>query len=337
MYTRFKKINRAFDDKDYSRVIGDNVKGNPRVIDVAMLGAHDAFSSGIHMGSERDPLVLEQFPIMNSDLVHSLTHRYSLRMVKAQYSYADVLLKKGVRYFDVRLSYYKNGWYTKHGLISDKFSVYLTQIIKFLEENPTEFVILDVQHFYAGKSNADNLTEYIESVKVNGKSIFDYLNYDPTKTALKDLDYRTVTCGGTKGGVVFLLKHPVTEKVRFHYVYEESIRSLWHNTFSYNKLVKGIEEEYKKLSACDDYKDIFRVNQSQLTGITGDVVGVVTSVFRPSLLVMAEYSNPRIADSDTFIRNLSVMPIYMVDFANCIEGDFNNVVNGKIAEYNSSL
>lgn len=331
-------MNRNFDDNDYSDVIGDSLQGkNPRIIDIALLGAHDAFSSGIKKGSPRDPLVFEQFPILQSDLVHSLFHRYGLRMVKAQYSYADRLLYKGVRYFDVRLSFFKDGWYTKHGLISDKLAVYLLQIIDFLQKHPKEFVIFDIQHYYVGKSDTKNLYEYIKSVKANGKCLFDFIRYDPRTTPIDRLDYNTVTDCGKGGGVVMLLKHEQTDELHYHYVYGDTIRSYWHNTFSYHALVRGMAEEYENLTTKATYSKMLRVNQSQLTGITGTVLGVLTSVFRPSLLVMAEYSNQRIIALPDFNLYLKAMPIFMVDFSDCVEGDFNNKVNKIISEYNSQL
>lgn len=65
-------------------------------------------------------------------------------------------LARGVRYFDVRVGNFDGEYLMFHGPVSGpKYSEVLADIKAFLDENPTEFLILDYQHF---KNDSEEVT-----------------------------------------------------------------------------------------------------------------------------------------------------------------------------------
>ncbi len=65
-------------------------------------------------------------------------------------------LKRGIRYFDVRVNCVDGDYRIFHGPINGaKYTEVLDDIKNFLNNNPTEFVILDYQHF---KNNSEKVT-----------------------------------------------------------------------------------------------------------------------------------------------------------------------------------
>ena len=109
-----------------------------------------------------------------------------------------------------------------------------------------------------------------------------------------------------------------------------------HETNSIKELLDGINSEYNYLID-NPYEDVLVVNQAQRTAFLNNAK-IINSLFKWSLLDMAKNTNRElIKNKDEFIRNLSVMPIFMVDYATSNAGNFNKLVNEYIIEYNKSL
>lgn len=328
---------------DYSNVLRDGVvDGSSRIVDIAMLGAHDAFSDKITTNSPIDPAEPEDSLLRNQTL-GKVADGVFVRLSRAQKSNAETLLKAGVRYFDVRISYYENEWYTKHGLISDKLSRYLSDIITFLSDNPGEFIIFDIQHVHFGDTvGFSELFDYLQTYQISNVAITDFINYDPLSLQPRDLTYDIVTDTGAKAGLVILAKTPASASLPYHYnrgngdTQVINIRSLWHNTADTDTLIEGIQTEYEYLSDTVIYEDIFRVNQAQKTGVlSGD--DLWDTVFGWSLLDMANNSNAALIAHEDFLDWLTKMPILMVDYADSTKGDFNKVANDAMIAYNNAL
>ncbi len=65
-------------------------------------------------------------------------------------------LDRGIRYFDVRVNFVDGEYRIFHGPINGaEYTEVLNDIKNFLEKNPTEFIILDYQHF---KNNSEQVT-----------------------------------------------------------------------------------------------------------------------------------------------------------------------------------
>lgn len=327
----FVKGNSA--DKEYVNVMGaSELAQTARVVDIAMLGAHDAFSDKITTKSKMNPAEAEDSFIGNKTFL-TFADGIVSRLSRAQVSGADTLLKKGVRYFDVRIAYAYNEYYTTHVFLSDKLETYLKDVISFLQANPSEFVIFDIQHAYLGDKNFEDLFNYIDSVKVNGRSLLSFVNYDPTNIGLGALTYGDVTASG--GGAVILAKTEQTETMRYHYVYKDSIRSYWHEKNVKSELIKGIESEYANLTEnASEYKDMLRVNQAQLTGTFGGDT-IFNTIFGWSLIDMANGMNKELIKHENFKNWFKAMPIIMVDYADCPSS--NAIMNDAVIEYNKGL
>ncbi len=333
------------DGDDYSGVIALGVgDDNPRIVDIAMLGAHDAFSSHITKSSPVDPGEADDSILRNKTAAFFADGLFA-RLSKSQRGAASDLLENGVRYLDVRLSYIEDTWFTKHALVSDELAYYLTDVISFLDEHPGEFIVFDIQHVYLGEADFDDLFTYLDTFEVNGKSLLDFVHYDPTAIALGDLRYDDVTVAGSASGVVILAKTETTATLRSHYERGEgdsegsetiSIRTLWHNTSDSQKMLRGIRDEYENISETDDYDNMFRVNQAQKTGVISGA-DLLDTLVGWSLLDMASYFNSRLIKQDDFLIWFSAMPILMVDYAISNRGQFNTTANLAIIGYNQAL
>lgn len=320
-------------EKEYVNVMGaSKLSQTTRVVDIAMLGAHDAFSDKITTKSQMNPAETED-SFIGSKTFLAFADGIVSRLSRAQVSNADTLLKKGVRYFDVRIALVDNEYYTTHVFLSDKLEVYLQEVITFLQANPSEFIIFDIQHAYLGDKTFDDLFNYIDSVKVNGRSLLSFVNYNPTNIGLGALTYGDVTSNG--GGAVILAKTEQTATMRYHYVYKDSIRSYWHEKNVKTELIKGIESEYANLTEnASEYANMFRVNQAQLTGTFGGDT-IFNTIFGWSLIDMANGMNKELTKNANFKEWFKAMPIIMVDYADCPSS--NAVMNDAVIEYNKGL
>lgn len=304
-----------------------NIKDYTKIIDIALLGAHDAFSNEINQSSKVDPA--EKNNLAGNKIVNIFLNGFISRISKAQKADTKTLLNRGVRYFDTRLSYIDDTYYTKHNYISNKFSKNLIEILKFLEENEKEFIILDLQHIYYADKNYNHLIDYIKSVTYNNRNLIDYIKYNPLNTNISSLTYGDVVKNGS--GVIILAKNETT---KYSYNYDTSILSKWHNKNTYKELKESVDIHLKQIKKIE--RKTLMVNQYQLTPYTS-----MSTIYRPlfaiSLLDMANKTNSKIIVDANLKEMFVYMPILMVDFANSNKGDFNNLVNELIIEFNSLI
>ncbi len=328
--SRFTFTKKTFTAQNYSNIMKENIKGNPKVVDIAMLGAHDAFSDKITGKSMIDPQV-DKNSIMNHPIAQRIFGGMFARLAKAQKSGGYDLAQRGVRYFDVRITNSQNTWYTTHGLVSAPLEGYLIDVIRFLQENPGEFIVFDMQHIWTGDATIEELFAFIQKVEVEGKNLFDYVNHNPFTQPLKELRYFDVA--KEKGGVIPLAKTPEYEGC-FHYEYDAAIRSTWHHQNDTAILLKKIREEVEGLKQNPSVdREKFRVNQAQKTGTISTQMAMKT-ILGWSLLDMAENFNAIAIKQEDFDQWFEVMPIYMVDYADSVKENFNDVVIDKINRYN---
>ncbi|MDR1738821.1 MAG: hypothetical protein LBR66_08420, partial [Candidatus Symbiothrix sp.] len=169
-----------------SRVMRNSVfDKNTKIKDIAMLGAHDAFTA-LTSGSA----------------------------VKAQELSGYQLAQRGVRIFDTRVMLDGSTWKTHHGTktvgiyVGEKNQAMandIADIIKFADENPGEVLILYLwpkESLDLGEtSNLASFWSTLEAVTYNGKTLSDFMNYS-NATAFKDLTYGDVTDDGSKAGII---------------------------------------------------------------------------------------------------------------------------------------
>lgn len=320
---------------EYENIIGDNLNNkDAKIVDIAMLGAHDAFSNDINIFSEPN---VNEGGIAVNELVNSIGKPIFKKMSRAQVDDAKHLLYAGVRYFDVRVTKINDVYYTCHGLLSNTLESYVKDIIEFLNNHPKEFVIFDIQHFYtnSGENYNIDISAYNDLYNfLDNQGLTEYVNYT-TITELKDLTYNSVTNNATKGGCIMLAK--VNNHDKFYSRNDTNIRSEWHDTMSSEELVNGIEKEYEYITNNSLTKNALRVNQAQKTGFQTDI-SLASALFQYSLIGIASNSNAMlIKDVDRFNKWLDAMPIFMVDYTSSNYGNFNKLANKSIIDYNSKL
>ena len=315
---------------DFSHIQNKNLKGNEKVVDIAMLGAHDALSFNIKASSKIDPNDKDMETYSNG-FVKFMLDGIIMRNAKAQKSSASELLKAGVRYFDIRLTYCDGVWYTMHGMISLPFSESLKQILSFLSETK-ELLILDFQHVFVGNTDLDNLINLLQDTKINAKNIFHYAHYNSLTEPINSLTYSSATSGGS--GVILIFGPAMNNK--YIYQRETNLRSLWHNQPKSDNIIKAIKNEMSLiLDDFSSYESILRVNQAQQTPwILSDIFG---TIFGWSLLDKANIHNPKILTSINMEQMFKALPILMVDYANCANKSFNTNIIKIINIYNSKL
>lgn len=329
-----KKIN-----KSYNNVLKDSITNmDAKITDIALLGAHDAFSSKINMKSK--PNVVEN-KLFGNKIVNSIGKGLVVRLSKSQTVGAYELFYAGVRYFDIRITMYDKEYYTTHGYLSDKLENYLKDLVECFAKVNGEYVVLDFQHYYLDdKSNYsidiseyNKLLDFIGGIKNTlGYSLLDYVRYDTTIDPLSSLTYGKVTNNGASNGVIIISKVNGSNLI---YSSNDNIRSNWHETNSKDVLLEGIKSENDSLKENPTNKLV--VNQAQLTGFIADKT-LVRSLFNWSLINQAKSSNKlMINDKEAFMDWLEQMPIFMVDNATSNKGKFNKTANEYIIEFNKKL
>ena len=327
---------------------GSITNQDAKVVDIKMLGAHDAFTEGIKMNSKPNEI---EGGIVTNKAVNLLAKGLVVRMTKTQNVSADAMLKAGVRYFDVRATKIDDKYYATHGYIGKEIIEYVKEIVDFLGSHDGEFIIFDLQHFYTQSgSNYDleladyqSFLEYMNTYKNDkNKSFLDYVHYDTSIDNLSDLTYKKVI--GEDAGIIILAK---CGNNKFIYKRDNdanrvedrtysSIRSYWHNDNRTKKMLSSMEEEYNFIKT-HDYQNILRVNQAQKTGFFTDLK-ILRSLFSWSLLDMASFFNQKmISNKDAFMKYLDAMPIYMADYVTSNRGNFNKLANEYIMEANKNL
>lgn len=322
---------------------------NPRIVEIAMLGAHDAFT---HKLSFTSPADSNDKNIVTSKVASIFAKGLAIRLSKSQNASATQLLYSGVRYLDVRVTKINGVYYTSHLYLSDTLESYLKEVIDFLDTHKGEFVIFDIQHFRTenGSNNElddeefDDLMNELARVKgESGKSLLDYIFYNSHLAYITDLTYTMVTNNRESGGVVLLTKAFETNysyyrdnDASYKRTYYYTIRSFWHKNNNTKEMLEGIETEYEYLKA-KDYDDILIVNQAQKTALLTSAK-IINSLFEWSLLDLANNFNAvLVKDEARFKKWLTEMPIFMVDNATSTKGKFNELANKYILEYNETL
>lgn len=327
---------------DYSNWMADSLLGDQLVIDIAMLGAHDAFTADIGITSPTDPLSAAS---IQTGFTGALIKGFSVKQAKTQVSDAETLLKAGVRYFDIRLTYLEKeeAWYTSHGIFSSPLIDTLNQIESFLDEHPGEFLILDLQHIYLGdKTEAEALAEIKALFETSG--IYDRAYQEGIKS-LSEIRYADITDLGTEAGVMLFTK--LSNDDPAFWSYGASIRSAWADTDSFEEAFAFLADEAETIESglaltgnqmavnpeAVDSRQGLRVMQGVLTmQMSGE--GILNALLDWSLLSRAREFNSTLIEQVDFVSWLPSMPIVMVDYADTNYEQFLDRVMQKVINYN---
>jgi len=339
--TNFQNVRSA---NDYSDWMEETLVSDQLVIDVAMLGAHDAFTADMGLFSPVDNLSADS---IQKGAVGLLIKGFSLRQSRTQVSSATTMLESGVRYFDVRLSFNnkESAWYTSHTYFSADFAQILGEIKLFLDDHPGEFLILDLQHIYgADYENDEDLLEIHDLLQASG--ILDYAYQEGSKN-LDEVTYGDVTGDKTHGGVIIVAKF-IGEDVHI-WNYASAIRSAWPNSDSESAVFSYLDAEASLIEAGEaltgnqmadngdaiDSRNAFRVMQAVLTmQMSGE--GILEGLKTWSLLERAKDFNCDLVANANFDTWLEAMPIVMVDYADTNQDGFLDDVMARIVDFDAN-
>ncbi len=341
----------------YGTVIADidGIKeANPRFVDIAMLGSHDAVTDTIDRSAPIDYNDKDKAQGVLDPLIGGISYRYA----KTQTVDITRQLGQGARFFHIKCTDYDGEWYGAHSHLCGKMSDYITQLLKYLasDEAKGEIIVLLFQITYFGEGrNLDTFNEFLLQTTYDGKSIFDYVYIDDADsfdegdggTRVGDLRYRDLTLDGSAPGAVIFYRR---EYGKFKPEWEGKGKLTkkcfdmdacavhdWHNGIGEERLIEKINASCDKIASDDSLLSKFRLNQAQASFAVhgaGEFFSVIGSW---SLIRFATSYNAALLDNENFDKWLSAMPVFQVDFCNSDHYDFNNRVNEKIRKFNVDL
>ncbi len=315
-------LNKIESDTDYSSWMSETLNEEDSVLDIAMLGAHDAFSNEIDIMSEVDPY--NDNSIFEGSVGIALKG-FLVKQSVTQTATVTELLESGVRYLDVRLSYSEDKWYTKHNYLSGDFEPIANNISKFLNENEGEFIILDFQH--VNGVSYDDVDDYNTFKKMLDD--FNLLSYAYIVDDLSTLTYGDVTNNGAESKI--LIVAPFIDAESRVLNYDDSIRSMWPNSDDFPYILEFLEQESENVV---NDMDKFRVMQAVVT-MQNSPEGILGSLKQWSLVNRADAFNTYLFYSEDFDELLETLPIVMVDHSDSNKSNFNEDIMELIIEFNT--
>ncbi len=318
-------LNHQANETNYSNWMSETLSNEQRVVDVAMLGAHDSFSNEINLFSTLDPY--ETNGIMKG-FTGKLIKGFIVKQSITQISSAEELLNSGVRYLDIRLTYEDEIWYTKHNYLSGDFEPIAEQIIEFLQSNVGEFLILDFQHISGLEySSLDDYNIFLNMLETYG-----LLDYAQQVDDLSNLTYGNVTGNGSISKVIIISKFDDSAMDVFQY--DSTVRSNWSDSDDFEYILGYIQTEadaIEELGITDNLRVMQAVATMQMNG-----PGILKAITSWSLIVRANDFNNYLLDYDSFEDLLDYLPIVMVDYSDTNKKDFNKNIMGIIIDFNQN-
>lgn len=317
----------------------NNINNSARLIDIHMLGAHDAFTASLNSNSEVDAAGVK----LGDEGSKGARTSWSTNVInasKAQSADVEAMLNRGVRYFDVRLSRYKDDgeFYTVHGRISDKFTGeggIARKISEWAKAHPGELIVLDFQSLFDiqtdnGGASQQSWRDLMAKLTEDGITKYVYTR----DGSIEGLTYGGLTNDGARPAIV--LFGQVTgawADSRFINRRDDDgyMRSYHTGTESYSNLRSALAQEYAELMDAnrEKYYYRFRVMQAQTTP------GVLSILFgRGNLINDANENNIKILTDPDYDKWCRLMPVLMVDNATSDSGDFNALAVEKLAKMN---
>ena len=312
-------------DTDYSNWMSETLSNEQKVVDIAMLGAHDSFSSQINIFSKLDPY--ETNGIMQGT-TGLLIKGFIMRQSITQISDAEELLNSGVRYLDIRLTYDEETWYTKHNYLSGDFEPIAAQITDFLDNNTGEFLILDFQHI----SGLDYASSEDYQIFVDMLQSYGLLEYAQTVNDLSVLTYGDITANGSMSKIIITSKFEHSDSEIMNY--DEAIHSNWADSDDYEYILEFIQADADEVEE-QNINDQFRVMQAVAT-MQMNAPGILKAISSWSLIVRANDFNNYVLEYDQFEGLLESLPIVMVDYSDTNKNSFNENIMEIIIDFNQN-
>ena len=335
----------------YGRVLS-SIEGikekNPRIVDLALLAAHDSNTYNMKYNAPMDEAENNTVIGKTANATKGFQYRFAVTQQSDLYNQ----FMQGVRVFHIKYTYYKGEWYGTHAKLTGKLSEYILNILKALDENPGEFVITLFHPLYFGNSSLGDFHNYLETIRYKGKNIYDYVQYNQANIFNEEnksgerigtLRYNQVTENGTKAGVILMdrresklgLKY-VTNNDKYadkYFDIDANTDHVWHSRGNSQKIANEIDKNMERIKN-QQITNKLRINQTQLSFSVKDPI---SSIFKWSLYNMAKTNNTKIIENKNFNEWLKYMPIVKCDFVTSQYKDFNNKINQKLIEYNTNM
>lgn len=297
-------------DHAYATVLADIdgiTEANPRIADIAMLGAHDAnmFSlsakNGVEHTAESGALG-KVFPLSKG-----LQYRMAVTQTAKPYD----LLMQGARFLQFKFSLEEDGWRAAHTVLGRQLEEDILDVLRFLDEHPGEVVLL---LFQCGNSEEDNtdcpqFNEWLAGIEYNGRTLYDYAgtyigNDNPAPPDIAGLRYNDVTASGKKAGLVMLQRvkelYGTNGYTRYFYDMDASAMHRWHSRMGSDILIEEIDSYAYELLDIRAYRLGLRVNQTQAAFSAETLGDILRGLGAGSLLKFAEKYNVALLDSREF-------------------------------------
>lgn len=308
-------------NEDYSNWMRDSIDPQHPITEIAMLGAHNAFSSEITYFSEPG---IDAHDIFSHPAAFPIKG-YLIRQSVTQRASTKELLEDGIRYFDMRLTYKNHQFYTVHNYMSEPLEDVLQAFQDFHESIHGEFILIDIQHIsgvdYQSVEHYQSLMEVFHTYDMIEESFF-----EPT-IPLHSVTFGDVTNNKQKTSYVILDKFDVEHKETYQYV--SNMRSSWPNKDRAEDIINYLVDESNMIAQMDKNTLNFRVMQAVATTAL-NVRGVMKSIMDWSVIHRATRLNQMLYDHESFERWMTTMPIIMLDFT-------NNNTNGLLDDYMSRI
>ncbi len=330
------------DDGAYTSVMSD-IEGisdaDPRVVDLAMLGSHDANTYNLTKYKGLSGEVNENATVLYQS-VWGLSYRYTKTQVSTIYDQ----LVQGVRYLHIKGSYQNGEWYGSHSVIDGPMDTYIRDAIKFLQKAPGEIVVLQVQLMYGEGTTISGFLSTLFGIVYGGQTLKDFVPYE--NIPLGELRYNAVTKNGTQGGAVVVLTGDYKKNSLFADLEQSEyegkcygkpgcISAAWYNRMDSSALAEAVDKQSERIQeSYTKYSDGFRVMQLNTTPTMQDPIDTAAAW---SLVCKAKNHNSEMIEKPKFDDWMKVMPVVLCDFSTSANDDFNKKINEKIMAYNQGL
>ncbi len=319
----------------------DNVANDTPFVSLNMLGAHDAFTSGISTsGSKFDAAGILQgdsgskaaYPTFGGNASSTTVNKS-----RAQSKDALTLLDSGVRYFDIRLSrsdktakagllnlatvqHTNSVFYTTHGLLSDEFKPIAYTIAQWAKEHPGEIIVLDFQEMWdatsSANSNGDSVAQSWRDLNalLEETGITDYVTIN-NNTDLSTVTYGSLTNNGEKAAIVLFGRATATNENIGKFILRGTTSTAFDGKMYSNYDKGGASVSSSGLAAAYIQSQVDHAYSQ--TGTVNEMYRVMQAISNTSNLIN------RASDDNTFIANavttnptwLTTLPVIMVNDA----------------------
>lgn len=327
----------------YASVLSDieNVtEADPRVVDLAMLGSHDANTYKLQPHAPAGENTGGGVKFLYA-IAPGLSYRYTKTQVSTVYDQ----LRAGSRFLHIKCAYHEGKWCGSHSMVDGAIEGYVRETISFLREAAGEIVVLQFQIAYGGESTLSAFVSELFDYEDEGQTLNDFVPYE--NVPLGELTYNTVTKNGTKGGAVVMFSGeddlPDVERVfdlqnseyRGKCYSRNSMTNRWYNRMKTSAIAEGIAQRCAEIQGeFDRYKNMFRVMQINTSPCGKDFFETVGAW---SLVSKAKKHNAEMLNCADFDKWMETMPVVLCDFVTSANGGFNAKINQKIVAYNQRL